>query len=435
MVVDGKIAAIGPNTGASAPSGAEILDVSGKVVCPGLIDLHVHFREPGQTPKENIATGALAAARGGFTTVVCMPNTSPAIDSAATVALIQEKARAAVIRVEVSGALSMGRKGEELAPIGSLSRQGVLALTDDGECIQNNDLMRRALEYAKQFNLPVMDHCQDYSLVTNGVMNEGYYSAMLGLQGWPGAGEDMIVARNIRLAELTGTHIHCQHMSTEGSVRLLREAKSRGVAISGEACPHHFVLTDACIAGSDEFWKQDGQAWATRFEAGKALPTWPIYHTYFKMNPPLRTAADRQAIIDAVVDGTLEILASDHAPHTEAEKDVEFDFAPFGIVGLETELSLSLMQFVHTGLLSLSDLLAKYTINPAKLLRLDQGRGTLALGAVGDITVFDLNEEWICRRADTASRSQNNPFDGWRLKGLPKTTVVGGKVVWPQPSA
>jgi dihydroorotase len=265
-------------------------------------------------------------------------------------------------------------------------------------------------------------------------MHEGYYSTMLGLQGWPAAGEDMIVARNIQLAELTGTHIHCQHLSTAGSVRLLREAKARGVSISGEACPHHFVLTDACIAGSDEFWKQDGQAWAARFEVGKALPAWPIYHTNFKMNPPLRSAADRQAISDAVVDGTIDILCSDHAPHTEAQKDVEFDFAPFGIVGLETEFSLSLMQFVHTGLLTLPAMLAKYTINPAKLLRLNDGRGTLAIGALGDVTVFDLDHEWVCHRADTASRSQNNPFDGWRLKGKAEMTVVGGKIVWPIPA-
>jgi dihydroorotase len=395
-----------------------------------LIDLHVHFREPGQTAKETIATGAQAAARGGFTTVVCMPNTSPAIDSAATVALIQEKARTAVIRVEISGALSKGIAGEELAPIGSLSRQGVIALTDDGHCIQNNDLMRRALEYAKQFNLPVMDHCQDYSLVTEGVMNEGYYSTMLGLRGWPAAGEDMIVARNILLAEQTQTHIHCQHMSTAGSIRLLREAKSRGVPISGEACPHHFILTDACVAGAEEFWRADGKAWAERWEQGKALPSWPIYHTHFKMNPPLRTAADRQAIIEGVVDGTLEILASDHAPHTDGDKDVEFDFASFGIVGLETELTLSLMQFVHTGLLPLPALLAKYTVNPAKLLKLDQGRGTLGIGAVGDVTVFDLDKEWVCRKQDTASKCQNNPFDGWKLKGKPEYTVVEGKVVW-----
>ncbi len=430
LVVDGHIAIVGSGAVAAAPSDAERVDVTGRVVCPGLIDLHVHLREPGQTAKETIATGAQAGARGGFTTIVCMPNTSPAIDNASTVALIQEKARNAVIRVEVTGALSNGIAGEELAPLGSLSRAGVVALTDDGHCIQNNDLMRRALEYALQFELPVMDHCQDYGLVSDGVMHEGYWSTVLGLRGWPAAGEEMIVARNILLAGQTGTHIHCQHLSSAGSVRLLREAKARGVPISGEACPHHFVLTDACLAGSDAFWCDDGRALASRFFGGQTPPVWPVYHTHWKMNPPLRSAADRDAILDGLVDGTLEIISSDHAPHTEAEKEVEFDYAPFGIVGLETELSLSLMQLFHTGRLKLPELLAKLTHNPAKLLRLDGGRGTLAVGAVGDITVFDPDVSWTCDRNDTASKSRNNPFHGWSLRGRAVMTVVGGAIVW-----
>jgi dihydroorotase len=430
LVSEGKVAAVGPGLTVSDRDGVEIVDVSGKVVCPGLIDLHVHFREPGQTAKETIASGAQAAARGGFTTVVCMPNTVPSIDSAATVALIQEKARDAVIRVEIAGALTKGIAGEELAPLGSLAKQGVVALTDDGHCVQNNDLMRRALEYARQFGLPVMDHCQDYGLVSDGVMHEGYHSAVLGLRGWPSIGEEMIVARNILLAEQTGTHVHCQHLSAAGSIRLLREAKARGVPITGEACPHHYVLTDACIAGSDEYWKADGREWADRFLGEGPLPSWPVYHTHFKMNPPLRSAADRQAIIDAVTDGTLEVLASDHAPHTEAEKDVEFDYAPFGIVGLETELALALMQFVHTGRLSLSAMLAKFTCNPARMLKLSGGRGSLAAGCDADITVFGPDEEWVCRREDTASKSQNNPFHAWRMRGKVCTTIVGGRIAW-----
>ena len=258
LILNGKISAVGKNL--SAHGDIERFDAAGKIVCPGLIDLHVHFREPGQTAKENIASGTAAAARGGFTSVVCMPNTSPAIDNAGTVALIHERAaQAAGVNVFVAGAITKNLSGEELSPIGSLKKAGVVAITDDGHCIQNNELMRRACEYAKMFDLPVMDHCQDYSLVTDGVMHEGYWSAALGLRGWPAAGEDMIVARNILLAELTGTKIHCQHLSAAGSVALIREAKKRGVPISGEACPHHFVLTDAAVAGSEKFWATDGK--------------------------------------------------------------------------------------------------------------------------------------------------------------------------------
>lgn len=430
----GRIAAVGPDAASFAPAHFDRLDVTGRIVSPGLIDLHVHLREPGQTAKESIATGARAAARGGFTTVVCMPNTSPSIDSASTVALIQEKAQEAIVRIEVTGALSKGIAGEELAPIGSLARAGVVALTDDGHCIQNNDLMRRALEYARQFELPVMDHCQDFGLVTDGVMHEGYWSSVLGLRGWPAVGEEMIVARNILLAEQTGTHIHCQHLSSAASVRLLREARKRGVPISGEACPHHFVLTDSTIAGSEAFWSGDGRELAARWFADRPLPTWPAYHTHWKMNPPLRTAVDREALLEGLVDGTLDIISSDHAPHTEAEKEVEFDSAPFGIVGLEVELALSLMQLHHTGRLPLPALLAKLTWNPARMLALDQGRGTLAVGSVADVTVIDPDLPWVCHRNDTASKSRNNPFDNWTMLGRATHTIVGGKIVWHLPA-
>lgn len=427
LVVDGKISAVGKNL--SNPKDAERFDAKGKIVCPGLIDLHVHLREPGQTAKESLATGTAAAARGGFTSVVCMPNTSPAIDTAGTVALIRERAaREGVVNVFVSGAITKNIAGEELAPIGGLKRAGVVAITDDGHCVQNNELMRHACQYAKMFGLPVMDHCQDYSLVTDGVMHEGYWSTVLGLRGWPAAGEEMIVARNILLAELTGAKIHCQHLSAAGSVALIREAKKRGVPISGEACPHHFTLTDAAVAGSEKFWAADGKALA-KSQDGK-LPEWPKYDTNFKMNPPLRSARHRDAVLEGLADGTIEILCSDHAPHCDYEKAVEFDYAPFGITGLETGLALSLMQLVHTKRISLADMIAKYTVNPARLLNLN--KGTLSAGADADVTVFDPDCEWVLRTEDSASKSKNSPFFGWKLKGKAVATIVGGKIVWSE---
>jgi dihydroorotase len=427
LILNGKISAVGENLSAQAPGEIERFGASGKIVSPGLIDLHVHFREPGQTAKETIASGVAAAARGGFTSVVCMPNTSPAIDNAGTVALIHERAaQADGVNVFVTGAITKNIAGEELSPIGSLKKAGVVAITDDGHCIQNNDLMRRACEYAKMFDLPVMDHCQDYALVTDGVMHEGYWSIALGLRGWPAAGEEMIVARNILLAELTGTKIHCQHLSAVGSVALLRAAKKRGVPISGEACPHHFTLTDAAVAGSEKFWAQDGKS----INHQLSTINWPPYDTNFKMNPPLRSARDREAILEGVADGTIEILCSDHAPHCDYEKAVEFDYAPFGITGLETELALSLMQLVHTKRISLADLIAKFTVNPARLLNLN--KGTLGVGADADVTVFDPEAEWVLQAADSASKSKNSPFFGWQLKGKAVATIVAGKMIWSE---
>ena len=291
-IVDGKISDQQPND-------FEEIDATGLVVSPGLIDIHVHFREPGFGWKETIESGARAAAAGGFTTVVCMPNTSPVADSPSTIAWIRDRAaQVAGVRVFPTGAISKNLEGEELAPIGSLAQAGVVAITDDGNCIQNNELMRRAVEYARMFDLPVLDHCQDYDLVGNGVVHEGYWSTLLGLPGWPGAGEEAIVARNILLAELCDHRIHCQHISAAGSVRLLREARARGVKISGEVCPHHLALTDAAIENFD---------------------------TNYKMNPPLRTQRDIDALLEGIADGTLDILASDHAPHAKFEKEVEFD--------------------------------------------------------------------------------------------------------------
>ncbi len=430
LIKDGKIAAVGLDASSKADAETERMDVGGLVVCPGLIDMHVHLREPGQGAKETIATGTAAAAKGGFTSVVCMPNTSPAIDNSGNVALIHELAQTqGKVNVYVAGAITRNIAGEELAPIGSLKKAGVVAITDDGHCVQNNELMRRALEYARMFGLPVLDHCQDYSLVTDGVMHEGYWSTALGLRGWHAAGEELMVARNIILAESTGAHVHCQHLSAAGSVRLLREARKRGLPISGEACPHHFTLTDAAIAGSEKFWGTDGQA---VFGISKAseLPSWPAYDTNLKVNPPVRSALDRKAIIEGLADGTIEIVASDHAPHCDFEKEVEFDYAPFGVTGLETELALSLMQLYHPGRLGLPELIAKFTINPGRLLGLP--KGTLSVGADADVTVFDPTREWQFDKSATASKSLNSPFYGWPLKGKAVATIVAGKTVWTE---
>jgi dihydroorotase len=429
LVLNGKIAALGETALKSAPADCERLDVTGRVVCPGLIDLHVHLREPGQLAKETIATGTAAAARGGFTSVVCMPNTSPVIENAGTVALIREKAlREGKVNVFVSGAITRNLAGEELAPIGSLKQAGVVAITDDGHCVQNNELMRRALEYALMFDLPLLDHCQDYLLVSDGVMHEGYWSINLGLRGWPATGEEVIVARDILLAEATGAHVHCQHISAAGSVALIREARQRGVSISGEACPHHFTLTDAALAGSASFWAKDGKGVYGYESRPEDLPTWPSYDTHFKMNPPLRSARDRAAVLEGLREGTLEVLCSDHAPHCGYEKEVEFDYAPFGITGLETELALSLMQLYHSGRLGLADVIAKYTVAPARILRL--AKGTLGPGADADITVIDPDRAWTFEREQSASKSRNTPFHGWTLRGKAVATIVGGKVVW-----
>ena len=407
LILDGRIAALTELP--KQKKQPEQVDATGLVIAPGLIDLHVHLREPGQSAKETIATGAKCAAAGGFTSVVCMPNTSPSVDNASVVAWIIEKAKAeACVNVFPTGALTKGLAGEELAPIGAMHKAGIVALTDDGHCIQNHEVMRRACEYASMFGLTVMDHCQDYNLVGKGVMHEGRVSSELGLPGWPAVGEEIIVARNALLAELTGTPIHCQHLSAAGSVRLLREARQRGIPLSGEVCPHHIALTDEDIRGFD---------------------------TDFKMNPPLRSKGHVEALIEGIADGTITILASDHAPHSGFEKEVEFDRAPFGILGLETELSLFLDILVHRRkAIDLPRLIELYTINPARLLGLDSQargkRGTLSVGAAGDVTLIDPDLEWQVDKAQSFSRSRNNPFHGWELKGRAIRTIVAGKSVW-----
>jgi dihydroorotase len=426
LIVDGKIAAVGAEASRIAPADAGYVELGSLFLCPGLIDSHVHLREPGQSAKETIATGTSAAARGGFTSVLCMPNTSPPIDNPGTVVLIREKAaREGIVHVFVTGAISKGLAGEELAPIGSLKQAGVVAITDDGHCVQSHELMRRALEYARMFDLPVLDHCQEASLSKDGVMHEGFWSNALGLHGWPEVAEEIIVARNILLAERTGAQLHCQHLSSAGSVRLLREAKKRGVPISGEACPHHFTLTDAALAGSERFWRTDGK---DLLGPGATLPAWPSYDSNFKMNPPLGSAADREALLEGLVDGTLEIIGSDHAPHCIYEKEVEFDYAPFGITGLETEFALALTRLYHSGRMKLGPLIAKFTTGPARLLRIP--KGTLAAGADADITVFDPEHEWVYTPEESASKSRNSPFFNWPLKGKALATVVAGKIVW-----
>lgn len=395
FVLDGKIV--------SQPvPGAQVIDARGLIIAPGLIDLHVHLREPGGSAKETIASGTRAAAVGGFTTVVAMPNTNPPADGPNTIAWIKQRAaETAVVNVFPTGCISQKMAGEILAPIGSLKQAGVVAITDDGHCVQNNELMRRALEYASMFDLPILDHCQDYNLSADGVMNEGYWSTVLGLRGWPAIAEEIIVSRNAMLAELTGGVIHCQHLSSAGSVRILREARLRGVKISGEVMPHHLALTDESLVG---------------------------YNTNFKMNPPLRTRRDQEALLEGVADGTIGILSSDHAPHCTYEKEVEFDQAPFGILGLETELGIFIKTLIEPKVIGWPRLIEMLSIEPARLLHLS--KGTLSVGADADITLINPDMEWVVDANQFQSLSRNTPFDKWELRGRAVMTIVAGKVVW-----
>src|ERR1700730_9223013 len=395
---------IGGRISAQLPEGpCETIEARNLVVAPGLIDIHVHLREPGQSHKETIETGTQAAAAGGFSSIVCMPNTDPPADSASTITWITDRVReSALINVFPTGAITKGLNGEEMAPIGSMVQTGIVAITDDGHCVQNHELMRRAVEYARMFDLAVFDHCQDYNMVGNGVMHEGYWSTVLGLAGWPRTGEEIMVARNILLAALCQTRIHCQHLSSAGSVRLLRDARARGVQITGEVCPHHIALTDERVSAFD---------------------------TNYKTKPPLREPEDVEALIEGVADGAITILASDHAPHAFFEKEVEFDRAPFGLLGLETELALFLTVLLHQKkAIDLNRLITLYTINPAALTRLP--KGTQQPESDADVTLIDPDLDWIFRKEDSFSRTRNTPFDGWKRKGRAVRTIVGGKTVW-----
>ncbi len=399
FVANGKLV---PSLSAADKKRAKKIDAAGLVACPGLVDIHVHFREPGQTHKETIATGSHCAAAGGFTTVVCMPNTAPVADNAGTIQFINDAVRRdAVVKVLPTGCITVGMKGQALAPIGSLKRMGVVAITDDGDCVQSNELMRRACEYAKMFGLSIMDHCQDASMTQGSVMNEGVMSTRLGLRGWPNAAEDLIVSRNVILSRYTGAHIHMQHISSKLSVDILRDAKASGVRVSGEATPHHLALTDDALA---------------------------TYDTNFKMNPPLRTEADRQALIAGLRDGTIDCISTDHAPHTDYEKDKEFDYAPNGILGLETALAVTLGVLVRENKFKLPYVVDLMTRRPAALLGLPAG--TLADGAAADICLFDPAEKWVYDAKAGFSKSRNSPWHNQTLTGRVKTTIVDGKIVF-----
>ncbi len=400
LLADGRVAALGQ--GLEPPEGTRVVPCEGQVVAPGLVDVHVHLREPGGEHKETIASGARAAAAGGFTSICAMPNTDPVIDSPATVGFVAAAGReAASCRVYPVGAISLGQKGEQLTEIGELVEAGAVAITDDGIPVMDSGLMRMALEYAQAFDIPVADHPEDLGLSAGGVMNEGVVSARLGLRGKPNASEDVHIARDLLVAELTGGHIHLQHVSTRQGVELIRQAKARGVRVTAEAAPHHLLLTEEAVDG---------------------------YRTDAKMNPPLRTEADRRAVEEGMLDGTLDTIATDHAPHHYDEKEQAFDDAPFGIVGLETALGLILTHFVGTGKLTLAGMIERMSLNPARAFRLPAG--TLAEGAAGDVTVFDPNLEWTVDPASFLSRSRNTPFTGAVLRGRATLTVVGGRVVY-----
>lgn len=394
-----KIAAVGPNL--SVPVDARTIQANGKLVMPGLVDLHVHFREPGFEYKETIQSGSAAAVAGGFTTVCCMPNTNPVNDNQAVTEFILERARlAGLANVLPVGAITKGSEGKELAEIGDLRRSGCVAISDDGKPVMNSLVMRRAMEYALAFDLTVVDHCEDLHLAEAGCMNEGLVSTELGLPGIPAAAEDVMVARNLSLSELTGARLHLAHISTAGSVRMVREAKARGINVTAEACPHHFLLTEELVRG---------------------------YNTHAKMNPPLRTWADIQAIKEGLRDGTIDVIATDHAPHATQEKQQDFTEAPFGIVGLETALPLTL-GLVEEGVLSLEQAVHKLTSAPAAAFGLK--KGTLALDADADVVIVDQQEQWEVDPSKFRSKSRNTPFGGWKVKGRVNITIVGGRVVF-----
>jgi dihydroorotase len=400
LVEDGRIAAVG--RGITGPDGTEVIDAAGRVVAPGLVDVHVHLREPGQEDLETIATGSASAVAGGFTSICAMPNTDPVCDNQGVVGFVIAQAqRAAKARVYPIGAVTLGQKGQQLAEFGELVGAGAVAVSDDGKPVATAHMMRTALEYAKTFGIPVADHCEDMSLATGGSMHEGIVSTRLGLKGIPAAAEEVMVARDILLAELTGGHVHLCHMSTRGSVELIRRAKDRGVRVTAEACPHHFSLThEACVG----------------------------YNTNAKMNPPLREPEDVEAIRQGLRDGTIDCVATDHAPHHYDAKEREFDDAPNGIIGLETALGLAITELVGRGLLTLPELIRRMSTAPARIFNLPGG--TLAVGAPADVVVIDPAVKWAVRPERFLSKSRNTPFGGRELTGRAELTIVRGQVAF-----
>lgn len=404
LIREGVVEAVGApgEIAGSGLDGVEELDAAGHVVMPGLVDIHVHFREPGMEEEETIVSGAAAAVAGGYTSVACMPNTDPPLDSEATVSFVlQEATRANLARVYPVGCISVGRHGRELAEMGQMADAGAVAFTDDGTAVPTAGLLRRAMSYAKMLGKPILEHCENLSLAGEGVMNEGYMSTILGLPGIPAAAEEVVVSRDIAIARLTGAHLHIQHVSTCRSVDMIRQAKREGVQVTTEVTPHHLVLTDEAIRGYD-----------------------PVY----KVSPPLRSEADVQACREGLRDGTIDAVASDHAPHLVEEKELEFAFAPCGILGLETSLGVLMTHLVHAGVMTLAELAPALSCTPAKVL--DLPGGSLTVGAPGDVVVIDPGLEWTVTPATFHSRSRNCPFAGETLKGRAVATVVGGRVVY-----
>lgn len=400
LIENGKIARIEKEI-KSEEQNLEIIDARDKIVCPGFIDIHTHLREPGYEYKEMISTGTCAAYRGGFTTIFCMPNTNPVCDNRTVVEFILRKAKEeGIVNVYPVGAITKGLEGKELAEIGEMKESGIVAISDDGKCVQNSKIMRYAMEYTTQFSLPVISHCEDENLAKDGVMNEGYYSTILGLRGIPYQAESIIVEREMQLSELTGCRVHLTHISCKKSVELLRLAKSKKINVTSDVTPHHLILTEECLQ---------------------------TYDTNLKVNPPLRTKEDQETLIEGLKDGTIDCIATDHAPHSIEEKEVEFDYALFGISGLETAVSLIVSELVNKKIISWKQFIEKFTVNPAKIFNLD--KGTLSIDKNADITIIDPALEWEVDVSKFYSKGKNSPFNKWKLKGKVVTVLRDGKIL------